>query len=282
MGRRRRRWPSCTAPSSRCRGRAGRHHCSSAQPEKQPLSVMHVECFRTGSVRSKRRERGLRRYLPGGWSDATLPVNAFVLEHTLGLCVFDTGQTAAASRPGYHQRWHPFLRVSRFELEARRRAAAAAPRAWPRPRRRALGRPLAPPYRPRRHDRIVLGGRRDHLENRVAARPGAAGKNARLHPTALAGWARGASGRNDGPAVGPFAGSFDIAGDSSLLLVPTPTHTPGHLSMLADADDGRVLLGGDLAHTRAELARTAPDIAAWCAQEGVRVLLAHEAIGEDR
>jgi hypothetical protein len=52
--------------------------------------------------------------------------------------------------------------------------------------------------------------------------------------------------------------------------------------MLADADDGRVLLGGDLAHTRAELARTAPDIATWCAQEGVRVLLTHDVVGEHR
>ena len=52
--------------------------------------------------------------------------------------------------------------------------------------------------------------------------------------------------------------------------------------MLADADNGRVLLSGDLAHTHAELARTAPDIATWCAQEGVRVLLAHEVVEEHR
>ena len=64
----------------------------------------------------KRRSRGVRRYLPGGWSDETLPVNVFLVEHPAGLCLFDTGQTRARGGPGYHPRWHPFLRLARFEL----------------------------------------------------------------------------------------------------------------------------------------------------------------------
>ena len=243
---------------------------------------MHAESFSTGRVRSKRRERGLRRYLPGGWSDTTLPVNAFVLEHTLGLCVFDTGQTAAASRPGYHQRWHPFLWVSRFELEPedelprqlRARGFDSSDVRW-----------------------VVLSHlHTDHVGTVESFRGAevivsrtewqrAQGLLGKIRGYIPHRWPAGLEAHLvevDGPAVGPFAGSFDIAGDGSLLLVPTPAHTPGHLSMLADAHGGRVLLGGDLAHTRAELARTAPNIATWCAQEGVRVLLAHEVVGEHR
>ncbi len=155
---------------------------------------MRLECFSTGRVRSKRRERGLRRYLPGGWSDATLPVNAFVLEHTLGLCVFDTGQTAAASQPGYHQRWHPFLRVSRFELEPEDELPGQL-------RARGLDpgdvRWVVLSHLHTDHIgtvEIVSAGRRDRLGNGVAARPGAAGQDARLHPATLASRARGASG----------------------------------------------------------------------------------------
>ena len=243
---------------------------------------MRLECFSTGRVRSKRRERGLRRYLPGGWSDATLPVNAFVLEHALGLCVFDTGLASAASRPGYHQRWHPFLWLSRFELgpedelprQIRARGLDPDDVRW-----------------------VVLSHLHTDHVGTVGSFRGAEVMVSRTEwrraeglPGKMRGyvphrWPAGLEAHlveADGPAVGPFLGSFDIAGDGSLLLVRTPAHTPGHLSMLADAQDGRVLLGGDLAHTRAELARTAPDIATWCAQEGIRVLLAHEPIGEDR
>ena len=200
---------------------------------------MHVECFSTGRVRSKRRERGLRRYLPGGWSDTTLPVNASVLEHTLGLCVFDTGQTGSCQPTGLPPALAPLPVALALRARARRRAAATAPSARPRPQRRALGRPLAPPYRPRWHGRIVSGGRGDRLENGVAAGPGAAGDGcAATSRTAGQPGSRAHLVEVDGPAIGPFAGSFDIAGDGSLLLVPTPAHTPGHLSMLADAHDG--------------------------------------------
>ncbi len=77
---------------------------------------MQVRCLTTGRVRGKRRT-GPLRYLPGGWSDETLPVHAFAVDHPDGICLFDTGQTARASRGGYHPRWHPYLRLARFELE---------------------------------------------------------------------------------------------------------------------------------------------------------------------
>ncbi len=77
---------------------------------------MQIRCLTTGRVRGKRRT-GPLRYLPGGWSDETLPVHAFAVDHPDGICLFDTGQTARASRGGYHPRWHPYLWLARFELE---------------------------------------------------------------------------------------------------------------------------------------------------------------------
>src|SRR5689334_2519110 len=77
---------------------------------------MEIVCITTGRVRPKCRDRGPLRYLPGGWSARTLPVHAFAIRHPEGLCLFDAGQTSRAAEPGYHQRWHPFLRLARFEL----------------------------------------------------------------------------------------------------------------------------------------------------------------------
>ena len=242
---------------------------------------MRIHCLSTGVVRGKRARRGPRRYLPGGWSDRTLPVNVFAIEHPAGLCVFDTGQTARAARPGYHPRWHPFFRLSRFELTEADEAAAQLARA---------GLDVASVRW------VVLS----HLHTDHAGCVGAfLGADVLVSATE---WHRatGLSGRLRGylpqhwpgetvpvlvepspPVVGPFAGSYDVAGDGALLIVPTPGHTPGHLSLLVDTGERRFLLAGDLVHDAAELAFVAPAVASWCAESDVEVLAAHDpAAGE--
>ena len=77
----------------------------------------------------------------------------------------------------------------------------------------------------------------------------------------------------DGPPVGPFLSSHDIARDGSLVLVPTPGHTPGHASLVAAES---AFLGGDMAHSEEELRATAPEVVRWCDDEGLPVLLAHD------
>ena len=78
-----------------------------------------------------------------------------------------------------------------------------------------------------------------------------------------------------GPAVGPFAASYDVAGDGVLLIVATPGHTAGHLSLLVRGPR-LTLLAGDLVHEPAELAAVAPAVAAWCREHDVDVLTAHD------
>ena len=50
----------------------------------------------------------------------------------------------------------------------------------------------------------------------------------------------------DGEPHGPFAQTIDLVGDGSVLLVSTPGHTPGHMSVLLDK---HVLVVGDAAYT---------------------------------
>jgi N-acyl homoserine lactone hydrolase len=233
---------------------------------------VEVERFSTGRVRPKRASRGLRRYLGGGWSRDTLPVNVFLVHHPAGLCLFDTGQTASAGEPGYHPRWHPFLRLARFEL---RRDDEIGPQ--------LRGRGIEPDL----VRWVVLSHlHTDHVGG-IGAFPGAQVIVSRAE------WerARGLSGRLRGyipqhwpladsmlvdlagPAVGPFSGSFDVAGDGRLLVVPTPGHTPGHVSLLVRGDDSGFFLGGDIAHSPAGLPAA---IAEFCAHERLTVLLAHD------
>ncbi|HST25560.1 MAG TPA: MBL fold metallo-hydrolase [Gaiellaceae bacterium] len=230
---------------------------------------MEIERFSTGRVRPKRASHGARRYLGGGWSDETLPVNVFLVRHPDGLCLFDTGQTAAAARPGYLPRWHPFLRLARFELGSEDEIGAQLERHG---------------IEPESIRWVVLSHlHTDHVGG-VGAFPAA-----EVIVSAVE-WerSRGVAGRLrgyvpqhwplpepvlvdlSGPPVGPFPGSFDVAGDGALLVVPTPKHTPGHVSLIVR---GTAFLGGDIAHSAAELP---PEVAAFCADEGLRVLLAHD------
>jgi glyoxylase-like metal-dependent hydrolase (beta-lactamase superfamily II) len=219
---------------------------------------MKVHCFSTGRVREKRGARGVRRYLPGGWRTDTRPVNVFAVEHPDGVCLFDTGQTALATRPGYFARWYPFFRLARFELGPDDEAAAQL-------RRRGID--------PAEVRWVVMS----HLHTDHAG-----GLSAFVRATLVVSrveWrrAQGLGGRLRGyvplswPSGGPvvFAEERrDLAGDGSLQVLPTPGHTPGHVSLLVRDGSRVLLLGGD--------ADPFDDaIAALCVREGATFLGTH-------
>ncbi len=242
---------------------------------------MHVVAVSTGRVRSKRALRGVRRYLPGGWSDVTLPVNVFAVTHPDGVLLFDTGQSAAAARPGFLPGWHPFLRLARFELTHDDEAVAQL---------RGLGiDPAAVRWVVLSHLHTDhVGGLEafSHAEVIVSAREWgrARGLRGSLRGYVPRQWPTGVvprPARFDGPPVGPFPRSEDLAGDGRLMLVPTPGHTAGHMSLLVRADDSTYLLAGDLVHTAPELESIAPDVATYCHANGVVVLATHDQMALD-
>lgn len=237
---------------------------------------MRVDCLVTGQVRAKAGERGLRRYLAEEWRDEAMPVNAFVIYDPAGICLFDAGQTARAARPGWFPGWQPFFHLSRFEL---------APHDEVAPQLRERG------IEPLDVARVVLSHlHTDHvggldafahaevIVSRVEWRR-ANGLGGRIRGYLPQHWPNGLRPRLvdfTGPPVGPFEASHALAGDNRLVLVPAPGHTPGHAALLIRDGETRLLLAGDLAHTAADVARVAPAVAAWCAEEGIRVLTAHD------
>lgn len=215
--------------------------------------------------------------MPGGWSSRTLPVNVFVVEDRRGLCLFDAGQAALAAQPGYLPRWHPYLRLARFELGPEDEAPAQL---------RSLG------YSPSDVRWVVLshlhtdhvGGLgafcgADVLVSRVEWER-ASGLPGRLRGYLPQHWPADLRPRLvdfEGPAVGPFGSSYDVAGDGGMLAVPAPGHTPGHVAMLvSDGGAMRWLCAGDLVHDPGKLRDVAPDVAAFCRAEGIRVLTTHD------
>jgi glyoxylase-like metal-dependent hydrolase (beta-lactamase superfamily II) len=214
---------------------------------------VEIRCLTTGRVRGKRRS-GPLRYLPGGWSDETLPVHAFAVAHPEGVCLFDTGQSARASRAGYHPSWHPYLRLARFELEPEDEVAAQLD-------------PHAVRWVVLSHlhtDHVGGLSAFAHAEVLVTRTEWerASGVSGRLRGYLPQHWPSGLVPRLvdfSGSPAGPFLASYDIAGDRRLLMVPLAGHTPGHAGLLVD---GETLLAGDASEVRAS--------------GDVRVLYSHE------
>ena len=238
---------------------------------------MRIIPFSTGRVRQKRGARGVRRYFVADWRDETLPVNVFLIEHPLGLCLVDTGQTAAAATTGYFPRWYPFFRLSRFELGTGDEAA---------PQIAAAG------FEPKQIRWVVLthmhtdhvGGLAafsdaDVLVARAEWEP-AQGFGGRLRGYLPQRWPGGLRPRVidfAGPAVGPFPCSHDVASDGRLLFVPLPGHTRGHSALLVrDSPQHSYLCAGDAAPCAADLATAAPEVAEWCRREHIVILTSHD------
>lgn len=238
---------------------------------------MQVHAFSTGCVRQKRGARGVRRYFVADWRDETLPVNVFLIEHPQGLCLVDTGQTAAATASGYFPRWYPFFRLARFELGPGDEAAIQI---------------AARGFDTKEIQWVVLthlhtdhiGGLAAFSEADVlvahAEWKAAQGLGGRLRGYLPQRWPKGLRPRVinfAGPAIGPFPCSYDVASDGRLLFVPLPGHTRGHAALLVRDPSGRsYLCAGDAAQEAGDLARTAPRVAEWCRREHVVVLTSHD------
>jgi glyoxylase-like metal-dependent hydrolase (beta-lactamase superfamily II) len=172
------------------------------------------------------------------------PVNAYVIEHAKGLLLFDTGQDrASVTDDGYFPGGFTGLiydRLARFDIGEQDTLTAQLA---------ALG------YTPADVDTAILSHlHQDHIGGVAELKaadllvsaaewaelsrpapeprgflprhiqvPGAKWHQISLEPTA-------------DPAVAPFTESLDVMGDGSLVLLPTPGHTHGSISLLIRRD----------------------------------------------
>jgi N-acyl homoserine lactone hydrolase len=218
---------------------------------------MRIHALQTGTVAIKRRQRAGTGPGPARvaltmadrrWTEP-LPILAWLVEHPDGLILVDTGETAQAMQPGYFPAWNLYFRLGVREQVTPTQEAG--------PRIEALG------FSPSDVREVVMthlhtdhaGGlhRFPSSEILVSGRElkDATGRLAKVFGYLPHRWPSWLNPRaiefGDGP-FGPFDRSLALA--EGVTLVPTPGHTPGHLSVVVRTGDQTLFLAGDTSYTQ--------------------------------
>ncbi|MBJ7331063.1 MAG: N-acyl homoserine lactonase family protein [Solirubrobacteraceae bacterium] len=222
---------------------------------------MQITAIETGKVRVRAKQvegapgpaRVLRTLLDREWTEP-LPILCWLIDHPEGLILVDTGETPRTAEPGYFPRWHPYHRFA-VQMEV-------GPGQGVGDRLRALG------VDPADISRVVLthlhtdhaGGLGDVAGSEVlVSRKELAAATSRL--AVVNGylphrWPQGISFTEidfeDGP-VGPFERSHTLTEAGDVVAIPTPGHTPGHLSVVVRTGGTTVVLAGDTSYTEATM-----------------------------
>lgn len=228
-----------------------------------------------------------------------LPILSFLVEHPEGRFLVDTGDTWRNSVPGYLPRWHPFF--------SKQVVIKVAPLEEIGPRLQAIdidpARDIAAVILTHFHHDHTGG--LDHFPHTRVIAPrqnwdvsrGFKGMLMGCLPQRWPTWLKPDLVEMDAAAVGPFKASHPITRDGRIVLVPTPGHCDGHVSVVVRDDDVTYFLAGDATYSERNLQAELTDgvtndpatalatlkaIKAFAADEPTIVLPAHDPAGPAR
>jgi N-acyl homoserine lactone hydrolase len=223
---------------------------------------LKIHAIQTGTVRIKvcqrvGRGRGSLRQvnilLDRSWTEG-LPIYAWAVETPEGVVVVDTGETARTSEPGYFPRWHPYFRLAvRLDVTPEQEVG---------PQLLELG------IRPDDVRTVILthlhtdhAGGLHHFpkseilvsDEELAIARGFAGRLRGYLPNRWPQWFAPRSIVFEPKAIGPYDRSHNVTSDGTVVIVPTPGHTPRHVSVVVVDGDVNYFLAGDTTYTQQSL-----------------------------
>lgn len=229
---------------------------------------MRIHAIQTGRVSIRQNQvrgvghgvlRQVRPLLGGPWTEP-LPVLCWAIEHPEGVVLVDTGELAAAAGPGYFPWWHPYFRfANRFEI-------GPEDEVGPQLERAGLS---AGDVR-----RVVLTHlHTDHAgglgyfpkaevvihrpEYEAALKP--SGRVLGYLPGHWPSWLKPRLMDFDGAAVLGGLPSVPVTDAGDVLMVSTPGHTDGHMSVVVLDGDRPVFLAGDVSYNEGAMLDGAVD-----------------------
>lgn len=236
---------------------ADRNQTSAGQRTINRQTTVHA--IQTGAVRVRQNQvhgkgSGIRRlvntFAGRQWS-AWLPIYAWLIEHPEGPILVDTGETARTSDPEYFPSWHPYYRRG---LELR-----VEPDQEIGPQLEKRG------FSPRDVQKVVLthlhtdhaGGLHHFPDSEIVINrseferaSGLQGKLRGYLPQHQPDWLDPTLIDLESRPYGPFPASLPLTDDETVSVVPTPGHTPHHISVVVEDESIRYFLAGDTSYNQ--------------------------------
>lgn len=226
---------------------------------------MEIYPLKTGTVKVKKAQKsrqpgGMLRVLSSREWTSWLPIYAWLIKHPEGTIVVDTGETSRTSQLEYFPKWHPYYRYA-VKMDVAREDEID--------------------YQLTKYDvdtrdvnTVILthfhtdhAGGLYHFPNSNILVPkteyrdaqGILGQLRGYLPQHWKSWFQPNEIEFQNQSYGPFTQSFPVTKDGSVMIVPTPGHTTGHVSVVADTGREKIFLAGDTSYNQELLLKLQPD-----------------------
>jgi N-acyl homoserine lactone hydrolase len=219
-----------------------------------------IHAIHTGNVRVRANQiegqgkgpiRLLRTFTGIAWSD-WLPIYAWAIEHPEGVIVVDTGETARTSEPGYFPAWHPYFHHGVQErVRPEEEIGPQLENLWLDPDRVR--------WVVMTHLHTDHAGGLSHFPQseilidprEYAAASGLRGQIRGYTSNHFPRWLSPSFIEFLPESVGPFDRSRPLTAAGDVVIVPTPGHTAGHVSVIVRTAGMTYFLAGDTSYTEA-------------------------------
>jgi glyoxylase-like metal-dependent hydrolase (beta-lactamase superfamily II) len=225
-----------------------------------------IHAIKTGMVRVKstqpaRKPGGLIRVLTDNKWAGWLPIYAWVIDHSEGIIVVDTGDTSqTTSDPDYFPKWHPYYRTSvKMDIKPHEEIG---------PQLKKMG------ITPKDVKKLILthfhtdhaGGLHHFPDSEIYVSgkdynlaKGFVGRLLGYLPHRWPDWFRPITIPFNKENFGPFEQSYRITRSGDVFVIPTPGHTPNHISVVVKSEDLLYFLAGDTTYSEELLINNIPD-----------------------
>lgn len=215
-----------------------------------------IHAIQTGLVRIKRAQRvrkpgGLLRVLTDTQWTEWLPIYAWVIDHPEGVFVVDTGETARSAEPGHFPGWHPYYRGAvRMDVKPEDEIG---------PQLKNMGiTPLDVKILILTHFHTDHAGGLGHFPESKILVSGSdyrlassfSGKLLGYLPQRWPKWFTPQPVSFERVTLGSFEQSYAVTQAGDVHIVPTPGHTPGHISVVVEHEDVTYFLAGDTSYNQ--------------------------------